>query len=154
MQMKRILISMLVLLTTGWANAATSGEDGSRLWLRLDNVQTTAAITGVKGTAMTELQTYWQGGPVVLKRQKGIAKDGYTIMSQDGKTVIAASNDAGLLYGAYHLLRLQQAGEPCDGLDIREEPFYDLRILNHWDNPNGTVERGFAGHSIFVNPTP
>ncbi|MBO4720836.1 MAG: alpha-glucuronidase [Prevotella sp.] len=152
--MKRFLISTLVLLTTGWSLAATSGEDGSRLWLRLDNVKTTSAITGVKGTAMTELQTYWQGGPVVLKRQKGIAKDGYTIKSQDGKTVIAATNDAGLLYGAYHLLRLQQTGESCDGLDITEKPFYDLRILNHWDNPNGTVERGFAGHSIFVNPDP
>jgi alpha-glucuronidase len=145
---------MLVLLTTGWSFAATSGEDGSRLWLRLDDVQTKADITGVKGIAMTELQTYWQGGPVVLKRQKGIAKDGYTIKSQDDKTVITATSDAGLLYGAYHLLRLQQTGERCSGLDIKEEPFYDLRILNHWDNPNGTVERGFAGHSIFVNPTP
>ena len=41
-----------------------------------------------------------------------------------------------------------------DKLDITEKPYYDLRILNHWDNPNGTVERGFAGHSIFVNPDP
>ena len=159
--MKRFLISALVLLMTGWSVAATSSEDGSRLWLRLDNVKTAAAITGVKGTAMTELQTYWQGGPVILKRQKGIAKDGYTIKSQDGKTVITAASDAGLLYGAYHLLRLQQTAESgryfdlsMDNLDITEKPYYDLRILNHWDNPNGTVERGFAGHSIFVNPDP
>ena len=148
---------MLVLLTAGWSLAATNGEDGSRLWLRLDNVQATATITGVKGTAMNELQTYWQGGPVVLKRQKGQTKDGYTIKSQDSKTVITASTDAGLLYGAYHLLRLQQtaqAGHSMNHLDITEKPFYDLRILNHWDNPNGTVERGFAGHSIFVNPDP
>ena len=103
---------------------------------------------------MTELQTYWQGGPVVLKRQKGLTKDGYTIKSQNGKTVIAAANDAGLLYGAYHLLRLQQTGQPTASLDISEQPFYDLRILNHWDNPNGTVERGFAGKSIFLNPDP
>ena len=110
---------------------------------------------------MTELQTYWQGGPVILKRQKGLPKDGYTIKSQGGKTVISAANDAGLLYGAYHLLRLQQISEngvyfdqSMDHLDITEKPFYDLRILNHWDNPNGTVERGFAGKSIFLNPTP
>ena len=108
----------------------------------------------LKCTAMTELQTYWQGGPVVLKHQKGLAKDGYTIKSQNGKTVIAASDDAGLLYGAYHLLRLQQTGQPTASLDISEQPFYDLRILNHWDNPNGTVERGFAGKSIFLNPDP
>ena len=159
--MKRTLISALVLLFAGCMTAATSVEDGSRLWLRFDNAKTTSTITGVKGTAMTELQTYWQGGPVILKRQKGLPKDGYTIKSQGGKTVISAANDAGLLYGAYHLLRLQQISEngvyfdqSMDHLDITEKPFYDLRILNHWDNPNGTVERGFAGKSIFLNPTP
>ena len=150
----RILISALILLMAGGSVAAAGNEDGSRLWLRLDNANATAVITGVKGTAMTELQTYWQGGPVVLKRQKGIAKDGYTIKSQSRKTVISAASDAGLLYGAYHLLRLQQTGQSCENLDIREEPFYDLRILNHWDNPNGTCERGFAGKSIFLNPDP
>ena len=151
--MKRFFFSTVLLLLAGWSVAATTDEDGSRLWLRLDAVNTNA-ITGVKCTAMTELQTYWQGGPVVLKRQKGLAKDGYTIKSQNGKTVIAASDDAGLLYGAYHLLRLQQTGQPTASLDISEQPFYDLRILNHWDNPNGTVERGFAGKSIFLNPDP
>jgi len=150
----RILISVLILLMAGGSVAAAGNEDGSRLWLRLDNADATAVITGVKGTAMTELQTYWQGGPVVLKRQKGIAKDGYAIKSQSGKTVISAASDAGLLYGAYHLLRLQQTGQSCENLDIMEEPFYDLRILNHWDNPNGTCERGFAGKSIFLNPDP
>ena len=159
--MKRTLISALVLLFAGCIYAATSGEDGSSLWLRFDTAKTTSTITGVKGTAMTELQAYWQGGPVILKRQKGLPKDGYTIKSQGGKTVISAANDAGLLYGAYHLLRLQQISEngvyfdqSMDRLDITEKPFYDLRILNHWDNPNGTVERGFAGKSIFLNPTP
>ena len=103
---------------------------------------------------MTELQTYWKGGPVLLKRKKGLTNDSYTITSQKGKTVISAANDSGLLYGAYHLLRLQQTGQSCDNLDISEQPAYDLRILNHWDNPNGTVERGFAGKSIFLNPDP
>ena len=149
--MKRIFIFTLVLLVAGWSVAATD-EDGSRLWLRLDPASSAVAITGVKGTAMTELQTYWQGGPVVLKKQKSLARDGYTVKSQGGKTVIAASSDAGLLYGAYHLLRLQQTGKSCSNLDISEQPVYDLRILNHWDNPNGTVERGFAGRSIFLNP--
>ena len=149
---KQIFISALLLLLTGWSSIYA--EDGSRLWLRFDNVSKPATITGVKGTAMTELQTYWQGGPVLLKRQKGIAKDGYTIKSQDTKIVITASNDAGLLYGAYHLLRLQETGQSCNQLNISEQPTYDLRILNHWDNPNGTVERGFAGKSIFLNPDP
>ena len=149
---KQIFISALLLLLTGWSSIYA--EDGSRLWLRFDNVSKPATITGVKGTAMTELQTYWKGGPVLLKRKKGLTNDSYTITSQKGKTVISAANDAGLLYGAYHLLRLQQTGQSCDNLDISEQPAYDLRILNHWDNPNGTVERGFAGKSIFLNPDP
>lgn len=152
--MKKLLISTLVFLISGWSVAATNDEDGSRLWLRLNSSSTTANITGIKGTAMTELQNYWQGGPVVLKRQKGMAKEGYAIKNQGGKTIITAASDAGLLYGAYHLLRLQATGQPTASLDINEKPFYDLRILNHWDNPNGTVERGFAGRSIFLNPDP
>ena len=144
--MKKMMISALIVLLAGWSVA--SAEDGSQLWLRLSPAKTAATVTGVKGTAMAELQTYWTGGPVVLKRQKGLAPDAYTIKSQDGKTLISAANDAGLLYGAFHLLRLQETGQ-TDGLDIKETPAYDLRILNHWDNPNGTVERGFAGKSIF-----
>ncbi len=146
---KRGLMAACLLLLAVWSTAAPSDEDGSLLWLRQKPTTTTNTITGVKGTAMTELQTYWQGGPVVLKRQKGLARDSYTIKSQGEKTIITASNDAGLLYGAYHLLRLQQSGQPCTSFDIHEQPAYDLRILNHWDNPNGTVERGFAGRSIF-----
>ena len=97
MKMKRTLISALVLLLAGWCNADAKCEDGSRLWLRLDTTNAVKAISGVKGTAMTELQTYWKGGPVTLKRQKRIANDGYTIKSLGKKTVIAAATDAGLL---------------------------------------------------------
>ena len=72
MTMKKLLISALVLLLAGWSSATAQCEDGSRLWLRLDTTNAAKAVTGVKGTAMTELQTYWKGGPVVLKRQKGM----------------------------------------------------------------------------------
>ncbi|MBR4644058.1 MAG: alpha-glucuronidase [Bacteroidaceae bacterium] len=64
--------------------------------------------------------------------------DGYRI---NGKTVTARTQ-MGLLYGKYALLRGEQ-GE--------SHPFYKLRILNHWDNLDGTVERGYAGNSIFWN---
>ena len=143
-----------MLLVAVWGVATPSSEDGSRLWLRMEANGTAATVTGVKCTAMTELQTYWQGGPVVLKCQRSMPTDAYTIKSMGEKTVITAASDAGLLYGAFHLLRLQQTGQTTTGLDIREQPAYDLRILNHWDNPNGTIERGFAGRSIFLNPDP
>ncbi|WP_286592126.1 alpha-glucuronidase [Sphingobacterium sp. N143] len=66
-----------------------------------------------------------------------------------GKTVISAGTSAGLLYGAFHLLRLQQLGGNLQGLDLTEKPSYALRMLNHWDNLDGTVERGYAGHSLW-----
>ena len=152
--MKRILISTLVLLLTGWSSATANDEDGSRLWLRFDTTNAVKAVKGERCTAMNELQTYWQGGIVELKKEKHLTGDGYTIKSHGSKIVISAANDAGLLYGAYHLLRLQQMGASTASLDISEQPAYELRILNHWDNPNGTVERGFAGRSIFQYPDP
>lgn len=148
------MISALLLLVAVWSMEGKTNEDGSRLWLRMEKNDMTATVTGVKCTAMTELQTYWQGGPVVLKRQKDMPADAYAIKSEGEKTQITAANDAGLLYGAFHLLRLQQMELATTGLDIREQPAYDLRLLNHWDNPDGTIERGFAGRSIFLNPAP
>ncbi len=143
-----IIVGILMAAVT-----TARGEDGTRLWLRFDD-SGQASVTGVAGVAMDELKQHWRGGAVVLKRQKGIAKDGYSILSDGGKSTIKASTDVGLLYGAFHLLRLQQMGSDVSHLNIRENPAYDLRILNHWDNPNGTVERGFAGRSIFLDPDP
>jgi alpha-glucuronidase len=79
-----------------------------------------------------------------------MGRDDYSITTANGKILLTASTDVGLLYGAYHLLRLQQSGADYTSYNnIKESPAYDLRILNHWDNPDGTVERGFAGRSIF-----
>lgn len=64
-------------------------------------------------------------------------------------TVVASAGEAGLLYGVYHLLRHIQTGHFSNKVEITEQPRYDLRILNHWDNLNGTVERGYAGYSIW-----
>ena len=66
-------------------------------------------------------------------------------------TVITANSDAGVLYGVFTLLRKIQTGEPVSALSIIERPAYRLRLLNHWDNLNGTVERGYAGRSIWWN---
>jgi len=64
-------------------------------------------------------------------------------------TVIAANSDAGLLYGAFALLHHLQAGASLDGLDVSEAPAIQQRLLDHWDNLNRTVERGYAGESIW-----
>ena len=115
-------------------------EDGSLLWLRYQPVNK-AKVTGPDCLAAEELRTYYQGEAATLTLDPTMADDAYRI---SGST-ITAKNEQGLLYGAYALLR---------GESGYSAPFFRLRILNHWDNPNGTVERGFAGKSIFLNPDP
>ena len=84
---------------------------------------------------------------------QSLGSEGYLIRSMrvDGRaaTVIAANDDAGVLYGAFHLLRLMQTGQPLARLDVREAPRVKVRVLNHWDNLDGHVERGYAGASIW-----
>ena len=115
-------------------------EDGSQLWLRYQPVNK-AKVTGPDCLAAEELHTYYQGETATLTLDPTMADDAYRI---SGST-ITAKNERGLLYGAYALLR---------GESGYSAPYWKLRILNHWDNPNGTVERGFAGKSIFLTPDP
>lgn len=87
------------------------------------------------------------------KELVALGNEGYMIksVSVNGKkaTVVASLTDKGLLYGVFHLLRLVQLNEFSDQLNVKEKPSYALRILNHWDNLDGTVERGYSGHSIW-----
>ncbi len=70
-------------------------------------------------------------------------------MQGQAATVIAARTEVGVLYGAFHLLRLVQTGASLDAIDIREQPRLKRRLLNHWDNMDGTIERGYAGRSLW-----
>jgi alpha-glucuronidase len=132
-------------------------EDGSRLWLRFDNnIDNQVKIISKHKSptidiAIDELNSHWQGQPIqlVVDRKLKNIKDGYCIKSDNGQLIITAAKDIGLLYGAYHLLRLQYAGGKTVNPDIEEMPSYDVRILNHWDNLDRTVERGYAGYSLW-----
>jgi alpha-glucuronidase len=64
-------------------------------------------------------------------------------------TVIASSTEVGALYGAFHFLRLLQTLQPIDRLDISQTPRLQLRVLDHWDNLDGSIERGYAGRSLW-----
>jgi alpha-glucuronidase len=79
--------------------------------------------------------------------------DGYvikTVKSGEKNTIfLVGKNDSGVLYAAFHLLRLMQKRENLQQLDILENPKNQLRMLNQWDNMDGSIERGYAGNSIF-----
>lgn len=145
-------VCFLSLALTLWA------EDGSRLWLRQTPVNQASVCCLVTSptlaVAREELAALWQGGEVDLQlcadeTHRRLGKEGYTIRTSEGKTVLEAATEQGLLYATYHLLRLQAEGADCTRLDIREKPTFDIRVLNHWDNLDGTVERGYAGRSLW-----
>lgn len=97
-----------------------------------------------------------QSSPQLARLKLPLAElgpDGYRIRSVklDGRniTVIAANTDVGALYGAFHFLRLLQTQQPLQRLDIVQKPALQLRMLNHWDNLDGSIERGYAGRSLW-----
>ncbi len=134
-------------------------DDGSRLWLRADKTATARVDANTDGAtavvAMDELKTQWKGAPVKLRIRKNCisrfkSTDSYHISGNNRKGfLLSASTETGLLYAAYHLLRLQETNQLTQKISLKEDPGYDLRILNHWDNLNGTVERGYAGRSLW-----
>ena len=115
----------------------TKAEDGHQLWLRYQPVNK-AKVTGPECLAADKLRTYFLGENATLVLDPSMKEDAYQIK---GSTV-TAKNEIGLLYGAYALLRGEQG---------YSAPYFNLRILNHWDNLDGSIERGYAGRSIFWN---
>lgn len=82
-----------------------------------------------------------------------VGEEGYVLRQAHlgGRSVllIAARQDIGVLYGVFHLLRVLQTGGSLSNLDVRESPKVKLRVLDHWDNLDGYVERGYAGGSLW-----
>jgi alpha-glucuronidase len=88
-----------------------------------------------------------------LQEPRNLAEDGFWLKSIRRKTrvklLVTANNDRGVLYGTFALLRKVALHEPVSSLDMKENPYAPVRFLNHWDNLDGTIERGYAGKSIF-----
>ena len=85
---------------------------------------------------------------VVTRSHPSDGNDSYEITRQADRITITAPTDLGVLYGAYHLARLSASGAQVPS-HISESPAFALRILNHWDNLDGTIERGYAGRSLW-----
>ncbi|HEV2272273.1 MAG TPA: alpha-glucuronidase family glycosyl hydrolase, partial [Steroidobacteraceae bacterium] len=123
-------------------------------------------LTGLLGAAPRATDEVTQDGAIVLGTPgssavvKSLSLDlrpagteGYllrTVTIQGHRaTVIAASTDVGVLYGAFAFLRLLQTRAPIAHLDITSSPKISRRVLDHWDNLNGSIERGYAGDSFW-----
>jgi len=145
----RIILNLIIFLLL---SISVYAEDGHHLWLRYSTPKLVNTVCVKNSPTLTlagkELQRSWMGEDGVtvsltIKVDKAIQRDGFRI----SKNSIQANNEFGILYGVFELLRRQQTEEV-----IQEEicnPSYERRILNHWDNLNGSVERGYAGSSIF-----
>ena len=168
--MKKYLILLITVLTSLHVSAQS---DGSQLWLGKQYANSCQVISQLPDDATAkiakqELENNWRGKNVELKIDKALnLGEGYNIYArpaQQGDNIqyeatITASNPIGLLYGAYELIRLQNTDAYNTGsgnqqnfskaIDETEKPQVGLRILNHWDNLDGSIERGYAGKSIF-----
>jgi alpha-glucuronidase len=104
------------------------------------------------GRGALVLATRQSGGSLVAgleARLERAGREGFVISSSDDRTLIAANEDIGLLYGSFHLLRLLSTGAAIDALSVVSQPRLGLRVLDHWDNLDRTVERGYAGFSLW-----
>ena len=168
--MKKYLILLFTVLTSLHVSAQS---DGSQLWLGKQYANSCQVISQLPNDATAkiakqELENNWRGKNVELKIDKALnLGEGYHLYArpaQQGDNIqyeatITASNPIGLLYGAYELIRLQNTDAYNTGsgnqqnfskcIDETEKPQVGLRILNHWDNLDGSIERGYAGKSIF-----
>ncbi|MCM1267243.1 MAG: alpha-glucuronidase [Bacteroidales bacterium] len=86
---------------------------------------------------------------VCLTLREGMAAESYHLFEKDGGITIEASDSKGILYGAFDLIRQIQTETALSGLDRERTPAMPLRMLNHWDNMDGSIERGYSGESFF-----
>ena len=125
-------------------------DDGSMLWLRQQPVNkavVTAHGGGSVAIAKSELSSYFKGNRATLRLDASMPdNDGFEVREQQGDVTILARRPQGLRYGAYEVLRRQELGWP---LATRSVPTFSIRMLNHWDNLDGSIERGYAGKSVW-----
>ena len=129
---KYLSIALTALLFAACASTARPVEqDGTDLWLA--GARPYAEVLASVRTAI----------------DPALPAEGFHIYDAGGVRHVDAGSEAGLRYGLYALQRAEVLGQAGPGLDLQEKPFYDLRLLNHWDNLDDTVERGYAGLSMW-----
>lgn len=106
-----------------------------------------AIIIGTPGTSALIARLGWQ------TQTNKLGAEGFIIrsarVSGHQVTIITGKTEIGLLYGSFHFLRLMQSLQPLENLNVNQKPHLQLRVLNHWDNLDGSIERGYAGRSLW-----
>ena len=138
--------------------AAAHAESGYDAWLQYPPSGSAPVITVVGNSALLEsarqellrgFRTPRAQAIVLGGAAANLKPDGYWLKTVDGKIVITGADDRGVLYGAFALLRKVALGESIAALDEKSEPRVPVRWVNHWDNLDGSIERGYGGRSIF-----
>ena len=154
---KTLFIAASVALAAACTSAVKPADnDGHQLWfysmdqdgMNLSSEKTTLAI------AENEIREYWGGKQAVSfevldTEDDELGSEGYRIVFGDKEIKVEANGETGVLYGAYDLLRRQETGNLVKKGTVTEVPAFQYRVLNHWDNPDLTVERGYAGESLW-----
>lgn len=140
------------------SSPSVKADDGYRLWLRYDQISTRIKSIEVHGKSATfdvirdELSHVVDHDgkfSIVVRKQKQLGPEGFRIRTIGSEVIITAGSDVGALYGAFHFLRLLQTGQSIDRLQLDQKPALKLRLLNHWDNLDRSIERGYAGKSLW-----
>ncbi len=106
----------------------------------------TERVLSSAGTALPHSGAIHLGTLIELELDATLKPDGFLIRRRGDDLFVAGADDRGTLYAAFTLLRRLALGQE---LEVTEEPSTSIRFVNHWDNPDGTIERGYAGRSIF-----
>ena len=135
---RSLLLTILAgaALAAGCSRSVPADQDGSDLWL-------------AAGRPYEEVLASVQAAV-----DPALPAEGYHIYDADGVRHVDGGSDAGLRYGVYALQRAEVLGQAGPGIDLQEAPYYSLRLLNHWDNLDDSVERGYAGESMWEWTSP
>lgn len=106
------------------------------------------AMTAKEPVLCTEAESR-KAGSIRLISREGLPKEGYHITEKDDVITVEASDANGILYGCFELIRQLQQGKTLKGLCMEKAPAMPYRMLNHWDNMDGSIERGYSGNSFF-----
>lgn len=102
-------------------------------------------MLGIEASITCDSQT----GIIISKKESGIESEGYSVEAESSRIIIEAADENGALYGAFYLLRMIGCSRKADSISGTWKPSNPLRMLNHWDNMTGDIERGYSGNSFF-----